>query len=92
MNTVTKNHSARTLGLICAVVAILGAAPVSAQLTVTPITWDVVGLDSNRPLTSGPELFPVGAEVCSVVATTNVAVDFVWPDGNGSGWGVFNDN
>jgi uncharacterized repeat protein (TIGR01451 family) len=57
-----------------------------AQLTVSPITWDIVGLDSNRPLTSGPELFPVGAEVCSAVATSNVAVDFIWTDGNGNGW------
>ncbi|MFN2375385.1 MAG: hypothetical protein ABR538_02535 [Candidatus Binatia bacterium] len=62
------------------------AAPASAQLTVTPITWDVVGLDHNRPLTSGPELFPAGARVCSATATTNVEVDFVWTDGNGSGW------
>ena len=37
MNTVTKKNNARTLGLICAVVAALGAAPASAQLTVTPI-------------------------------------------------------
>jgi uncharacterized repeat protein (TIGR01451 family) len=57
-----------------------------AQLSVESITWDVVGLDHNRPLTSGPELFPVAAEVCSATATTNVTVDFVWTDGNGSGW------
>jgi uncharacterized repeat protein (TIGR01451 family) len=62
------------------------ASPAAAQLTVTPITWDVVGLDHNRPLTSGPELFPSGARVCSATATTNVQVDFVWSDGNGSGW------
>ena len=62
-----------------------------AQLTVTPITWDVVGLDHNRPLTSGPELFPVGAEVCSASATTNVTVDFVWPDGEGAGHDYINN-
>ncbi|MCU0303566.1 MAG: hypothetical protein MUC56_05875 [Thermoanaerobaculales bacterium] len=82
------HHSvgARCLALILAVGGLFVAGQASAQITVTPITWDVVGLDSNRPLTSGPELFPVGAEVCSAVATTNVTVGFVWPDGNGNGW------
>ncbi|HSO23109.1 MAG TPA: hypothetical protein VLT81_09375, partial [Chondromyces sp.] len=63
----------------------LFAGQATAQLTVTPITWDVVGLDSNRPLTSGPELFPVGAEVCAVGAPSAgpITVDFLWPDGNG---------
>jgi len=53
-----------------------------ADLTVTPITWDVVGLDSNRPLTSGPELFPVGARVCTDTAISNATVDFIWEDAN----------
>ena len=66
--------------------ATLACGQAMAQLTITPITWDVVGLDHNRPLTSGPELFPVGAEVCSSAAATNVQVDFLWTDGNGSGW------
>jgi len=35
------------------------AAPV---LTIAPITWNVVGLDSND-VTTGPENFPVGARV-----------------------------
>ena len=33
------------------------------SLTVTPITWNVIGLDSNGPQ-SGPQHFPVGARVC----------------------------
>ncbi|MBB6087582.1 putative repeat protein (TIGR01451 family) [Wenzhouxiangella marina] len=53
-----------------------------ADLTVTPITWDVVGLDSNRPLTSGPELFPVGARVCTDTAISNATVNFIWEDLN----------
>ena len=73
---------ARLLTLLC--LAVAGQS--FAQLTANAITWDVVGLDHNRPLTSGPELFPVGAEVCSAVATTNVTVDFVWMDGNDNGW------
>ena len=52
-----------------------------AALTVTPITWNVVGLDSNSP-TSGPKDFPVGARVCSNVATTNVAVNWIWDSAN----------
>src|SRR5205823_3653600 len=52
-----------------------------ATLTVTPITWNVVGLDSNNP-TSGPRFFPAGARVCSNVATTNVAVNWIWDSAN----------
>jgi uncharacterized repeat protein (TIGR01451 family) len=76
----------RVLAVSAAVLGLAFASPAAAALSVTPITWDVVGLDHNRPLTSGPDLFPAGARVCSDVATTNVAVNFVWTDGNGSGW------
>jgi uncharacterized repeat protein (TIGR01451 family) len=70
-------------------IGILGAAfvglllPIAAEATlmVTPLTWNVVGLDSNSP-TSGPKFFPVGARVCSNVATTNVGVDFIWDSAN----------
>src|SRR5687767_14370757 len=51
------------LGAALALVAIPStpaqAAPV---LTITPLTWNVIGLDSNRPAT-GPDTFPVGARV-----------------------------
>ena len=51
----------------------------SAPLTVTPITWDVVGLDHNRPLTSGPQHFPVGAEVCNNSgAARDITVELIW--------------
>ena len=70
-------------------IGLLGAAvfglfvPVFAHatLTVTPITWNVVGLDSNSP-TSGPKDFPVGARVCSNVATINVGVNWNWDSAN----------
>lgn len=52
-----------------------------ATLTVTPLTWNIIGLDSNSP-TSGPKFFPVGARVCSSVDTTNVTVSFVWDSAN----------
>ena len=57
------------------------AAHAATTLTVAPIAWNVVGLDSNSPAT-GPANFPVGARVCSSVATTNVAVTFVWDTAN----------
>lgn len=62
------------LGLMLPVIA-------SATLTITPITWDVVGLDSNDPVNSGPQDFPVGVRVCSTTAVTNVPVSFSWDDG-----------
>lgn len=52
-----------------------------AALTVTPLTWNIVGLDSNSPAT-GPRHFPIGARVCSDVATTNVVANFVWDSAN----------
>ncbi len=52
-----------------------------AALTVTPLTWNVIGLDSNRPAT-GPKYFPVGARVCSSSNTTNVVVDMLWDSAN----------
>src|SRR3954447_2595789 len=61
--------------------AFLFAIPAFANLTVTPLTWNVIGLDSNSP-TSGPRYFPVGARVCSNVATLNVAVNFVFDSAN----------
>src|SRR5438445_8326909 len=50
-------------------------------LTVTPLTWNVVGLDSNSP-TTGPKNFPVGARICSDVPTTNVSANFVFDTAN----------
>jgi hypothetical protein len=53
----------------------------SAALTVTPITWDIIGLDSNSPAT-GPQDFPVGARVCSIgaPAVNAVTATFVFDD------------
>ncbi len=56
------------------------AAP---SLTITPITWGVVGLDSNN-VNDGPNLFPVGARVCNTGSdpATNVVSTFVWNSAN----------
>lgn len=58
----------------------VSAAPV---LTIAPITWGVLGLDSNN-VTVGPNVFPVGARVCNTGSTvaTNVSSAFVWDTAN----------
>ncbi|HSM50037.1 MAG TPA: hypothetical protein VLA75_01400, partial [Thermoanaerobaculia bacterium] len=65
---------------------VLVAAPAHAQttLSVEPITWDGIGLDSNKPQTSGPEYFPVGVRVCNtgVAPAINVVASFVWESAN----------
>jgi uncharacterized repeat protein (TIGR01451 family) len=61
------------------------AAPASAAatLTIRPISWNVVGLDSNK-VSDGPDTFPVGARVCNTgtAAATNVVSSFVWDTSN----------
>jgi LPXTG-site transpeptidase (sortase) family protein len=51
-------------------------------LSVSPITWNVIGLDSND-VTAGPNNFPVGVRVCNSGPdpATNVAAIFSWDDG-----------
>lgn len=60
-------------------------AQAAPDLTVTPLTWNIIGLDSNRPA-DGPRHFPVGARVCSEGEATSgpVVVDFIWNDPDGS--------
>ncbi len=75
--------------LLGAVVALspLVSRPAAAavSLTVAPITWDVVGLDSNTPA-SGPFRFPVGARVCATGTTdaTGVTAVHTWDSANPS--------
>src|SRR5262245_47522241 len=55
----------------------------ATTLTVTPINWNIVGLDSNN-VNVGPNQFPVGARVCNTGAAvaTNVVATFVWDSTN----------
>jgi large repetitive protein len=55
----------------------------SSVLSVTPLTWNIIGLDSNSPA-SGPRDFPVGARVCNTGAgaLSNVNVTFNWTSVN----------
>jgi uncharacterized repeat protein (TIGR01451 family) len=54
-------------------------AHADAILTIEPITWNVVGLDSNN-VNVGPNNFPVGVRVRNNgdAPATNVTADFVW--------------
>ena len=67
--------------LISLFASVVNVIPVRAatSLTVTPIAWNVIGLDSNK-VTVGPNHFPVGARVCNTGGSTatNVLASFVW--------------
>lgn len=73
----------RSMGVVTALIlglVFLISAPASAAVTsVTPNTWNIIGLDSNTPA-FGPNRFPVGANVCSNSAGT-VNVAFSWDTG-----------
>src|SRR5215216_5229902 len=51
----------------------------AAVLTISPLTWNVIGLDSNN-VNVGPNNFPIGARVCNTgdAVATNVTSNFVW--------------
>jgi hypothetical protein len=55
----------------------------AAILSITPITWNIIGLDSNN-VNVGPNQFPVGARVCNTgdATATNVVSNFVWDSTN----------
>ncbi|HEY5728408.1 MAG TPA: CARDB domain-containing protein, partial [Anaerolineales bacterium] len=46
-------------------------------LTVEPLTWNVIGLDSNN-VSVGPNHFPVGARVCNTGSETATNVTATW--------------
>jgi hypothetical protein len=77
----------RLCGLVVLVSILVALAAASAQaaatLTVTRITWDVIGLDSNK-VTTGPNQFPVGMRVCNSgsSAATNTTATFAWDSAN----------
>lgn len=68
-------------------------AHADVSLSVTPITWNIIGLDSNSPA-NGPYRFPVGARVCNYGSdtATNVTASFYWDDGQGMFVGDVNAN
>jgi uncharacterized repeat protein (TIGR01451 family) len=72
-------------GLTLAAALLLKPAPAfaAANLSITPITWNIIGLDSNN-VNVGPNHFPVGARVCNTgdAPATNVTSAFVWDSAN----------
>ncbi|MBN2388905.1 MAG: DUF11 domain-containing protein, partial [Anaerolineales bacterium] len=75
-----------TLLLIAALLQPQAGVLAAVTLTVTPITWNVVGLDSNDPLNSGPENFPIGVQICNMggvgETATGVTAQLVWDSAN----------
>ncbi len=71
------------LFLMSLVLGVWGVQRAYAGLTVTPTSWNVVGLDSNNTST-GPDTFEIGARVCNTggTAVTNIVGDFVWDSTN----------
>ncbi|MEK6276237.1 MAG: hypothetical protein AABM30_13035, partial [Actinomycetota bacterium] len=75
---------ARAALVVAAVVIAFGVSAASPNaapgpMTVTPITWDVLGLDSNN-VNTGPNVFPVGVRVCNTGSdpATNVVGTWSW--------------
>src|SRR2546421_3976024 len=62
---------------------VLGVQTAYAGLTITPTTWNVIGLDSNN-VNSGPNTFQTGARVCNTggAAVTNVTSNLIWDTSN----------
>src|SRR5437870_6092136 len=60
-----------------------GVQTAYAGLTITPTTWNVIGLDSNN-VNAGPNSFQVGARVCNTggAPVTNLSGVFVWDSAN----------
>src|SRR5260370_6451644 len=71
------------LFLMSLVLGVWGVHRAYAGLTVTPTSWNVVGLDSNNTST-GPDTFEIGARVCNTggTAVTNIVGDFIWDSTN----------
>ena len=79
-NLKEKNHRSLSRWLSGAAMALLLAGTAFGQ-SITPITWNVVGLDSNN-VTVGPNVFPIGARICnntgSATSATTWQAKFNW--------------
>src|SRR3954463_7845865 len=60
-----------------------GRTLLAANLTITPITWNVVGLDSNN-VNAGPNQYLIGARITNTgdAAATGVRSGFVFDSSN----------
>ena len=79
----------RTTSIIVRILALLafvtfcGMGTAYAGLTITPVSWNVIGLDSNNP-SVGPGTYQIGARVCNTggAAVSNVVGTLVWDSSN----------
>jgi uncharacterized repeat protein (TIGR01451 family) len=71
------------LVIFAALLVGLWSIPANAAVTITPTSWNVVGLDSNDP-NSGPDTYQIGARICNTggTAVTNIVGTFVWDSSN----------
>lgn len=75
------------ISLFFALLGLTVAAPAAAVYTVTPETWNTIGLDSNTPA-SGPNHFPVGARVCGGMPSATDTATLTW-DAGGTDSGTY---
>lgn len=82
MNALRSLRSAITTFLLAAIAA--GGSVAALAQTVTPVTWNIIGLDSNK-VADGPDTFPVGVRVCATSgALTGAKARFNWVTVTGS--------
>ena len=55
--------------ILAGVLLALWSIPVYAAVTITPTSWNVIGLDSNNPGSSGPDTYQIGARICNTGGT-----------------------
>lgn len=69
--------------LLLVFIIVCGAETAYATLSVTPNTFNVIGLDSNN-VNTGPDVFPSGVLVCNTGGTTvnNIVGTFIWDSSN----------
>lgn len=69
--------------LLAVFVGLIGVQSAYAGLTITPVSWNVIGLDSNNT-SLGPDTYQIGARVCNTggTAVSNLVGTFVWDSSN----------
>ena len=90
------NFAFRILSIVFILMMVVGqgapatlvqAAAAPASLTIAPITWNVVGLDSNN-VNTGPNDFPVGVRVTNPTGSSisGLTVTFAWTSGDAASY------
>src|ERR1041384_2501854 len=71
------------ISLLAMFIGVGGVQSAYARLTITPVSWNVIGLDSNNP-TVGPDTYQIGARACNTggTAVSNLVGTFVWDSTN----------